>query len=241
MSREYYEIARRAMASRRSFNKVFGIGCHKTGTTTLADVFKLCGLALADQAEGELTSHDARRGRYEKLIAYVQRYDAFQDSPFAEARVFIALDALFPDSKFILTVRESEAWFRSFSQFTAKRYGLPADGKITQAHLEADPYLFPGYVPEVHQAIYLSSPPDYSHAPGTDQGLPVHWDRLFDKAHYIDLYETRNREIRDYFKLRPHQLLEVDLTGETTIGQVSNFLGLPADFAEMPMPHLNKT
>jgi hypothetical protein len=235
----YEQIARRALLSRRTYDKVFGIGAHKTGTTSLATVFRLCGLTVADQAEGELTSYTARRGDFRKLVDYVQKAEAFQDSPFADGAIYVALDALFPESKFILTVRPADDWFRSFSQFTAKRYGVPAGSSITPAHVEADDYLFPAYVLEMHTSSYLTAPPDYRGQGSA--GLAVDWDKLFDREHYIACYERRNAAIRDYFKHRPDQLLEVDLTAETKIDKVAAFLGLPDAFREVPMPHENKT
>jgi len=235
----YEQTARRALASRRDYNKVFGIGAHKTGTTSLAAIFRLCGLSVGDQAVGELTGYSARRGKFQKLIEYVQTADAFQDSPFADSAIYANLDAIFPESKFILTVRPADDWFRSFSQFTAKRYGVAAGQAVTRAHVEADDYLFPGYVLELDSSSYLSTPPDY-----TGQGpaaLVVEWDKLFDRDHYVACYERRNAAIRDYFKHRPEQLLEVDLTTETKIDKVAAFLGLPDVFREVPMPHENKT
>ncbi|MBS0362490.1 MAG: hypothetical protein JSR98_14020 [Proteobacteria bacterium] len=236
---DYQVTARRALLSRRSFNKVFGIGAHKTGTTSLATVFQLCGLAVGDQAEGELTGYSARRGKFQKLIEYVQRADAFQDSPFADGSVYAALDAIFPESKFILTVRPAEDWFRSLSRFTAKRYGLKEDGRITPGHMEVDDYLFPEYVLEMHASSYLTAPPDYT--AGASGELVVDWEKLFDKDHYIACYERRNAAIREHFKHRPEQLLEIDLTNEIKIDKVAAFLGLPQIFREVPMPHENRT
>ena len=235
----YHVIARRGLLSRRTYNKVFGIGAHKTGTTSLASVYSLCGLTVGDQVEGELTGYSARRGQFQKLIDYVQRADAFQDSPFADAAVYGALDALFPGSKFILTVRPAQDWFRSFQRFTARRYGLPEDGRITLAHMEADDYLFPGYVAEMHASTYLTTPPDYS---GRGPAEPaVHWDKLFDRDHYIAIYEARNAAVREHFKHRPEQLLEIDLTAEAKIDRIAAFLEMPDAFREVPMPHENKT
>lgn len=235
----YQLISRRALLSRRTYNKVFGIGAHKTGTTSLAGVFRLCGLTVGDQAEGELTGYSARRGKFQKLIDYVQTADAFQDSPFADGAIYAGLDALFPDSKFILTVRPAQDWFRSFSQFTAKRYGVPEGSPVTRAHVEADDYLFPGYVLELDASSYLTSPPDYT-GDGS-AALAIDWEKLFDRDHYIACYERRNAAIRDHFKHRPEQLLEIDLTAETKIDRVAAFLGLPDAFREVPMPHENKT
>ena len=239
LSSNYLQIAQRAMQSRRTFNKVFGIGAHKTGTTTLATVFRLCGLTLADQAKGELTSYSARRGKYQKLMDYVQSADAFQDSPFAEGSIYAGLDAIFPESKFVLTVRESEDWYRSLYQFTAKRYGVPPDGKIERTHLEADSYLFPTYSLEAHCSMYVTAAPDYTSFPA--QPAQVQWDKLYDKDHYIAGYERRNAAIREHFKHRPEQLLELDLTKETTIAKVAAFLGMPEEFWAVPLPHENKT
>ncbi|MBP8245887.1 MAG: hypothetical protein KAX56_03385 [Phenylobacterium sp.] len=235
---QYLATVRRALSSRRTFNKVFGIGGHKTGTTSLQSIFHLCGLEVGDQATGELTSFNARRGHYQPLIEYCQGADAFQDSPFAQGRIYAALDAVFPNSRFILTVRESDAWFRSLESFTAKRHGVPS-GAITRALVEQDSYLFPGYVAEGHVHAYLLEPPSYR--AGDPGEAVVRWDKLFDRDHYIAVYERRNAEIRDHFKARPEQLLEIDLTKEETIQKITDFLGLPAEFGALPIPHMNQT
>jgi len=234
--------ARSALASRRSFNKVFGIGGHKTGTTTLADVFTLCGLKVGNQVEGELTSYSARRGDYSKLIAYVQNADAFQDSPFAESEVFIALDALFPNSRFILTVRDPEDWFRSQMRFTAKRFGLADGSQITKEHIQQDQYIFRGYCAEAHAYAFLMRTPDYKFHSLFDIGEDaIEWEKLFDKDEYIRAYLTRNELIRRFFRGRPHQLLEIDMTTAETIENFAEFLGLPESLSKLPMPHANKT
>jgi hypothetical protein len=225
------------MRSRRTFNKVFGIGAHKTGTTSLQQIFHLCGLTVGDQAAGEMTSFSARRGRYQPLIEYCQSADAFQDSPFAQGRIYVALDAIFPESRFILTVREPSEWFHSFATFTAKRYGV-ASGRITRELVEKDSYLFPGYMVESHTHAYLLEPP--SSRNGENQAT-VRWDKLFDRDHYIAVYERRNQEIRDHFKARPEQLLEIDLTQQATLQKVTDFLGLPPEFGALRVPHINRT
>ena len=217
---------------------VLHIGTHKTATTTLKSIYHLCGLSVGDQAAGELTSFNARRGRYQPLADYCRTADAFQDSPFAQGRIYAALDALFPDSRFILTVRDPAEWFRSLESFTAKRYGV-ASGAITRELMEQDGYLFPGYVAEAHAFTYLLEPPSYR--PGVRGGGTVRWDRLFDRDHYIAVYERRNQEIRDHFKGRPEHLLEIDFTQETTIQRVTDFLGLGPEFGLLPVPHMNAT
>lgn len=234
----HLKAARDALAVHRTFNKVFGIGGHKTATTSLQTILQLCGLKVGDQVAGEMTSFDARRGHYQPLVDYCQTADAFQDSPFAQGRVYVALDAIFPNSRFILTVRDPDAWFRSLESSTAKRHGV-ASGGITRALVEQDNYLFPGYVAEGHVHAYLLEPPSYR--AGEPGEAVVRWDKLFDRDHYIAVYERRNAEIRDHFKARPEQLLEIDLTKEETIQKITDFLGLPAEFGALPIPHMNQT
>ncbi len=235
---QYLDLVRRALVSRRSFDKVFGIGAHKTGTTSLQTIYRLCGLIPGDQAAGELTSYAARRGRYQPLVDYCRTAEAFQDTPFAFGRIYAALDALFPDSRFILTVRDPDDWFRSLETFTAKRYGVPSGG-VTRQLVEADGYLFPGYSAEEHCFAYLMDPPSYR--PGEGEGAQVRWDQLFDRDRYVGVYERRNQEIRDHFKGRPEQLLEIDLTQEANIGKIVEFLGLPPEFGALDIPHMNRT
>jgi hypothetical protein len=235
---QYLDTVRRALVSRRSFNKVFGVGAHKTGTTSLQTIFRLSGLMVGDQAAGELTSYAARRGRYQPLIDYCQTAEAFQDTPFAFGRIYAALDALFPDSRFILTVRDADDWFRSLESFTAKRYGVPSGG-VTRQLVEQDGYLFPGYSAEEHAHAFLTDPPSYRGGQG--EAAKVRWDQLFDRERYVGIYERRNQEIRDHFKARPEQLLEIDLTQEETIQKITDFLGLPPEFGAIAIPHMNRT
>jgi hypothetical protein len=222
----------------RAFNKVFGIGAHKTGTTSLAQAFHICGLKVGNQTAGELTSPQVRRGQYQPLLDYCRTADAFQDSPFAQGRVFVVLDAAFPGSRFVLTVREPAEWFRSYEAFTAKRYGV-APGQITREMVEGDAYLRPGFFAEGHTHSYLLDPPSYR--PGEAGAGTVRWDKLFDRDRYIAIYERRNQEVREHFKARPGQLLEIDLTRTATLQPITDFLGLPSELGARPVPHLNAT
>lgn len=91
--------------------KVFGIGFHKTGTSTLEVVlsklgFKILGTRI--KLVKELKSKN-----YEKIFNLVSKYDGVQDNPWP--LLFKELDIQFPDSKFILTVRDENKWIKSVS------------------------------------------------------------------------------------------------------------------------------
>ena len=89
--------------------KVFCIGWHKTGTSTL-------GLALIELGYSVVgcrldLEESMRRGAYDDALAIANRYDAVQDVPWA--LLYQELDQAFPDSLFIFTDRDDVSWMRS--------------------------------------------------------------------------------------------------------------------------------
>jgi hypothetical protein len=96
--------------------KIFGIGLSKTGTTSLASALELLGYrtrdypGLARYAPGDLATLDA---------AVLDSHDALTDTPIPS--LYRELDARYPGSKFILTVRDIDGWLKSCKkQFTEK-------------------------------------------------------------------------------------------------------------------------
>ena len=208
--------------------KVFGIGANKTGTSTLMEILRRLGLREGPLAEGERCAEAAFRGDLAPLARLIRRYDAFKDVPFSVRSVYAQVDALFPRSKFILTVREPEAWFRSISTFHARLMGVDDPARVTPALVRACAYGGPGYWPRYQEATWLLR------VDGSHQAAPD-WNLLYDRDHYIDLYVKRNQEIVRHFSERPDDLLIVDLTRARTPARIADFLGYPrARAGEMP-------
>jgi hypothetical protein len=82
-----------------SVSKVFGIGLSRTGTTSLHEALKVLGFK---------SIHYPPAPNLHQLLKY---FDAASDTPIAAK--YKELDSCYPNSKFILTVREREAWLRS--------------------------------------------------------------------------------------------------------------------------------
>jgi hypothetical protein len=214
------------------FNKVFGIGANRTGSTSLSGALSVIGLEVAPQADGELTSVALSKGKFEGLKAYVDRYDAFQDAPFAIKSTYAQVDALFPDSRFILTVRDPDAWFASFLRHHQKALDVtPADRKPGLADFRKNDYLFTGY----RQFKFET---DWILEVGESLKLERDWKLAFDKDHAIAAYNRRNAEIVRYFSERPGDLLVIDVTREKTTEKIVEFLKLPRPLITA-MPHLN--
>ena len=89
--------------------KIFCIGFHKTGTTSLGTALEMLGYRVAGP------SHQRDRNIAKKLHRIIEsevpRYDAFQDNPWPI--LYKELDKLYPGSKFILTIRDPAHWINS--------------------------------------------------------------------------------------------------------------------------------
>jgi sulfotransferase family protein len=89
--------------------KVFGIGFHKTGTTSLALALKQLGYSVT--GPNGVNDPNISQNAHLMVRELVEKFDAFQDNPWPI--LFKELDAWYPNSKFVLTLREPESWIRS--------------------------------------------------------------------------------------------------------------------------------
>lgn len=174
--------------------KVFGIGFHKTGTTTLDAVYRILGLnacpVRTDLAES------LRKGDMGPTLEVAGQFDAFQDNPWPI--LFKELDEAFPGSKFIMTYREDEKWLKSIvNSFEKKKTPM-------------------------RKWIY-----------GERHGAP-----RGNEAVYLKRYQAHHAAVREYFKNRPNDLLEICWEQGDGWEKICPFLGLPVPAA--PIPHANK-
>lgn len=89
--------------------KVFGIGFHKTGTSSLAVALSQLGYRVTGPNwvyHGNIARTYLKRAR-----AASHKYDAFQDNPWP--LVYREMDEMWPDAKFILTYRDTDRWYQS--------------------------------------------------------------------------------------------------------------------------------
>ncbi len=89
--------------------KVFGIGFHKTATSSLAQALALLGYVVTGP---NLVRHPQIAQVAPGLVHHlVPRFDAFQDNPWP--MLFRQVDKAWPGSRFILTLRDEADWLRS--------------------------------------------------------------------------------------------------------------------------------
>ncbi|WP_203296688.1 sulfotransferase family protein [Luteirhabdus pelagi] len=102
--------------------KVFIIGFHKTGTTTIGKALLMLGYTVCGSLkEGygySKFSKEIKNDLMEHAGPLLKRYDAFQDTPWY--LLYEELYNLYPDAHFILTVRETDAWLKSVQKHFGK-------------------------------------------------------------------------------------------------------------------------
>ena len=110
--------------------KIFGIGFHKTGTSSLARALRLLGY---DAIQGDPPCKPPygdggislirmiEAGRYR--LPTIEKHDAFTDNPYF--RIWREIDENYPGSRFILTVRDPKEWIRSCIRYYRYRQIYP--------------------------------------------------------------------------------------------------------------------
>lgn len=211
--RHYFFCGLRA----RNKTKYFCIGRNKTGTTSLKKAFEQLGFPVGDQRKAENLHHRYYfKGYFAPIIKYCRSAQVFQDVPFSCPETFRYLDIAYPGSKFILTIRDdAEQWYQSITRFHAKKFGK--NGKIPT-------------VEDLKNAVYIKKGMPYNtvRLHGTPDDDPYNHDIMI--AHY----ERHNREVMDYFKDRPEDLLILNVAEADSYQRFIEFIGVESSFDSFP-------
>ncbi len=175
----------------RNKHKVFCIGVGKTGTTSMEKVLMDFGYKMGDQIKAEMLLDEYARRNFSAIINFCKNADAFQDAPFCFKYTFIALDQYFLNSKFILTIRDSdEQWYNSLLQFHTRT--VTSEGKIpTWEDLKNSEYRYKGYRAEVRKKVF-----------GLDES-----EDPYDERKLKAFYNSHNDSVLDYFKYKDNLLV----------------------------------
>lgn len=97
--------------------KVFGIGFHKTATTSLKRALEDLGYRVT--GPNGRNDPDPAATALDMCRNLSRQFDAFQDNPWP--LFYREMDELHPSSKFVLTVRPAEEWIRSVTTHFGER------------------------------------------------------------------------------------------------------------------------
>jgi len=126
------------------------------------------------------------------------------------------LDAAYPGSKFILTIRDdAEQWYQSITQFHAKRFGR--NGNVpTVEDLKNATYVRKGFV---YITVLVHGTSD--HDPYNEEIMITH-------------YNDYNNQVIDYFSDRPDDLLVINLSEPDAYSRFTHFIDIDSDQEEFP-------
>jgi len=120
--------------------KVFCIGFHKTGTTSLTAA--LTRLDYHVTGPNGIKDPDIEKNVIDMAHQLVPKFDAFQDNPWPV--IYQELDQHYPNSKFILTLRDPDSWIKS----QVKHFGK----EVTPMRQ----WIYGAGCPEGNEEIYLN-------------------------------------------------------------------------------------
>ncbi len=120
--------------------RIFGIGMHKTGTTSLHNAFQILGLKSGHWENAHWAKAIWREMNHTGKSPTLEMFYALSDLPIT--LLFRKLDAAYPGSKFILTVRDEWRWLAS----CAKHWG---PGNKFRQQWDNDPF---SHI--VHEKLY---------------------------------------------------------------------------------------
>lgn len=160
--------------------KVFGIGLGRTGTKSLTTALQMLNINVIHYPTDETTIEELIAGKYE--LSLLNAYDGITD--ITVATYYPQLDKIYPDSKFILTVRDKESWLKSIEAHWRKKKELDdTPGQESKTKLRR----------MLRSAVY-----------GTD-------DFNFNAEGLSYIYDLHCKNVTDYFKDRPESLLIINI------------------------------
>jgi len=203
--------------------KYFCIGRNKTGTTSLKRAFEDLDFLVGDQRRAEkLYDKHYFKGEFNPIVKYCESAQVFQDAPFSFPDTYEYLDEAYPDSKFILTIRDdAEQWYQSIVHFHGKLFGLNGRVPPTVEDLKNATYVRQGFM---YNTVKLHGTPDSD---------------PYNKEIMIAHYKRHNREVIEYFKDRPEDLLIINIANAGAYQKFVEFLGVQS--SELNFPWENKT
>lgn len=171
--------------------KVFVLGAHKTGTTSMLEALEMLGFnalpvwlnAVAPRSRRNLGTpeHDSWAGFWHNQT---RLYEAFKDSPFNHGDYFRTLHAAYPCASWILTVeRDSLVWLDRLYRFVQRPWVAQNDGVQAWGRV----YGVPGEAME-RGGRWVRAIPWAAAALTLEHATAV-------RRHY----ETRNAQVRAYF------------------------------------------
>lgn len=200
-------------AKRVQSQKMFGLGLSRTGTTSLNTALEILGFSSCHFPADPITQIQVRRflesGQGSLRLSLLETLDSLTDTPVC--CIFKGLDAAYPQSKFILTLRDKEAWLDSCER----------------------------YWQEVSIPSFRENPMQHSYARAINRHL--YGVEHFNRRNFSRTFERYHRNVDDYFSRRPGQLLKLRICHGEGWQKLCSFLGSPVPDVPFPEQNKQRT
>ena len=173
--------------------KVFGIGMSHTGNISLTLALNQLGIHVLHSLNEEIILKELMAGNYN--LSIFNDFDGITAT--AIAPFFPQLDQIFPDSKFILTVRDPESWLDAVKEIW--------ESKPIENDLDNERKNYLRILPRI--AMF-----------GTYK---------FNRERLSYIYDLHYKMVTEYFKDRPESLLVIDISGGEGWEKLCPFFKLP--------------
>lgn len=204
----------------RQKGKIFGIGLPKTGTSSLAIALRILGYKAF---------HNPKLHRslsLEGVYKYLGNWDAITN--FGE-HFYPQLDANYPGSKFILTVRDAEQWLASWTKQVEGN--LPLDNS---SHVGIKSQLL--YSKFGIKTILRKFGLAEKEALRLQTRIQVFGTFKISPERCRFVYDLHKKNAVEYFTERPEDLLIMDISKGDGWEQLCPFLGI-SEVPTVPFPH----
>jgi hypothetical protein len=185
-------------------HRVFGLGLSRTGTRSLTSALHVLGIDTVHYPIDEYSFRAMASGKLDFQL--LDGFDGITD--ITVAPYYAQLDRMYPEAKFVLTVRDEDAWLRSCeNHWTGRDAFAPAETPASESHMKVRRFL--------RAAVY-----------GT-------YD--FEPERFRYVYRKHVDDVRRHFADKPGRLLELNIAGGQGWDELCPFLGRPVP--DQPFPH----
>jgi len=174
-------------------SKIFGIGLSRTATKSLTKALNQLGYCIIHYPTDITTFQELISGNYN--FSLLNFFDGITD--ITVAPFYAQLDKIFPNSKFILTIREKEKWLESIKNHWE---GKSLENNNEETH-------------KIELRKFLRA---------TTYGT-LHFAK--ERLEYV--FDNHRKNIEEYFKNEPEKLLIMNISEGDGWEKLCNFLNLP--------------
>lgn len=194
-------------------SRIFGIGLGRTGTSSLNNALNLLGF--------DTIHYNTTIKSIDDVYRIFENYEGYVDVPMAS--IYKDVDKLYPNSKFILTVRNAIYWAESVKAYTKEwlKMQKETENMLTDEMLETRNKTI-NFLKDYGTSIYG----DY---------LPEIIDTPKINAILLETYYRHFNQVTKYFEGREEDLLILDVSEQNAFTQLAEFLNREAPQPNMPV------